>query len=109
MLEDRRITFEPTELYHAIYAHCKRANQKTPPSGEIESVSFKDKAADSTDIVNIKLVDKNERTSVDLKYGEAFVAAALIMYCRGVGVPVPKAAKKSIEITSNRIVLRAVM
>ncbi len=105
-LEDRRIIFKPDELYHAIYAHAKRADMRALPSGEIKGARFKDEHGD---MVSLVVVNDVEKTTSTHDYGRAFVAAALIMYCRGVGIPVPKAANKSIEIDDGRIVLRAIM
>ena len=105
-LEDRRIIFNADELYHAIYAHCKRAEMRAPPPGKIDSVKFKGELKDAVSILVTGTIEEDTRT---LEYSRAFIAAALIMYCRGTGIPVPKAADKSIDVVKDQVILRAVM
>ena len=105
--EDRRIIFSEEELYHALYAHCRRADERRPPAGNITSVRFTD---DFHENIEVRIENHVENEMREMLFTKAFVAAALIMYCRGVGIPIPKSASKSIDINKHgHILLRALM
>ena len=40
------------------------------------------------------------------KYTSDFIAAALMLFCRGEGIPLPKNAKKSVMIKGEDVMLR---
>lgn len=101
--EDRRIMFTNDEVYKAIYALCFQKNLRLPPPGLITAIreDTQDKAQIGFDLDN-----PQDKTSTKLQYSRDFLAAALMLFCRGAGIPLPKTAQKSVEIDKNIVILR---
>jgi hypothetical protein len=101
--EDRRIHFDNDEVYKAIYALCFQKQLKQPPPGQI--VNF---IADEMMPSQVFLYLKNpqDQSEAKLEYSRDFLAAALMLFCRGCGIPLPKLASKSIMINEGQLVLR---
>jgi len=102
--EDRRILFSQDEVYKAIFALCTQKQMPKPPPGIIEKV-YQDEADDSKIYMEIKNPQDSERDRT-LEFSRDFVAAALMLFCRGCGIPLPKSAKKSVLVQDNNIILR---
>ena len=49
---------------------------------------------------------QNEQKSTKQEYSRDFIAAALMVYCRGCGIPLPKKARKSVVLKGEGIILR---
>lgn len=103
-LEDRRIIFDYEEVYKALYSLCVQKEQKKPPSGAITSV-FEDEK-DNT-VIYVRIENQHEKIDKKLEYSRDFLAAALMVYCRGNGIPLPKRARKSVLIREGDVILRA--
>ena len=101
--EDRRIIFEYEELYKAIYSLCVQKGRRKPPIGMISSV-VEDKNDNSRLYVLIE--NQHEEHSSKHEYSRDFIAAALMIYCRGCGIPLPKKARKSVIINEQDVILR---
>lgn len=101
--EDRRIIFDNNEVYKAIYALCHQKQLKKPPAGQINDVSLDPK---DTSKVIVNLINPQEKTQRDLEYSRDFLAAALMLFCRGCGIPLPKGANKSVVIDGETVILR---
>lgn len=103
--EDRRIIFSFDEAYKAIYSLSMQKNLKKPPSGEVIKI---DKDENDDSIIYMHLDNKQEQWDAPKKieYSRDFIAAALMLYCRGCGIPLPKSAKKSVVLGSTNIILR---
>ncbi len=105
-VEDRRIIFDNTEVYKALYALCTQKQMKTPPPGVI--IHIKESEADSSlVVVKISNPQDSNNPEVTVEYSHDFFAAALMLFCRGLGIPLPKSAKKSVVITDGTVMLRA--
>ncbi len=106
--EDRRIIFDYEEVYKALYAFCVQKERKKPPAGAITTL-----AADTNDESRIFVRYENrldaESRPVMVEYSRDFLAAALMVYCRGCGIPLPKKARKSVMIGETDVILRAEM
>ncbi len=102
--EDRRIIFDDDEVYKALYALCFQRQIKTPPPGKIIKIS---EDAENKGQILISLQNPQDKTNADLEYTQDFLAAALMLFCRGAGIPLPKSAKKSVLIQDGQVVLRA--
>ena len=104
--EDRRIYFTYDETYKAIYALAVKKDLPKPPPGEIIGV---DKAEndDTKIIVVLQNMQENWDQPLKLEYSRDFIAAALMLMCRGYNIPLPRSAKKSVVIGSNEVILRA--
>lgn len=101
--EDRRIVFEYDEVYKALYSLSAQKGLKKPPAGEIKGVE-----EDPRDSANfhVKIENPLDKTAMKLDFTRDFLAAALMMYCRGLGIPLPKKARKSVMLADGNVVLR---
>jgi hypothetical protein len=102
--EDRRILFDNDEVYKAIFALSTQKQLKKPPPGHIVRV-YQDEQDPSKIYLDL---ENPQDTSVNrtLDYNSDFLAAALMLFCRGCGIPLPKTAKKSVAIQDNTVLLR---
>lgn len=101
--EDRRIIFEYDEAYKAIYAMCVQREMKKPPAGRI--VSIKKHQGDESQVM-VQIENPLDKTEAAIQYSRDFIAAALMLYCRGLGIPLPKNASKSVMLADEQLALR---
>ncbi len=101
--EDRRIIFSYDEVYKAVYALSAQKQMPKPPPGAVTKVS--EKESDATQIV-LNLENPAQKTEEVREYGRDFLAAALMVFCRGAGIPLPKSAQKSVMILDGEVILR---
>lgn len=102
--EDRRIVFSNDEVYKALYALSAQKGMKKPPPGVVKKISEDKK--DNTKIY-VQLENPQEKTDAKVEYSRDFLAAALMLFCRGAGIPLPKGGRKSVMISSdNEVMLR---
>jgi hypothetical protein len=101
--EDRRIVFDYTETYKAIFALCVQKELPRPLVGSITAMKFK---ADDDKSVIARFTNGQNGTSATREYSRDFLAAALMLYCRTCGIPLPKKAMKSVELGDEGVTLR---
>jgi len=101
--EDRRIIFSHDEVYKAIYALAVQKQLSKPPPGAVTNVA--EKKGDTSRIV-LKLKNPAQETQSVCEYGRDFIAAALMVFCRGAAIPLPKSARKSVMINDGEVILR---
>lgn len=101
--EDRRIIFTYEETYKALYALCMQKEMRRPPPGAISGILAD---ADDDKKLTVKIDNMQEDSSHDVEYTRDFLAAALMLYCRTLGIPIPKKAGKSVELKADGVVLR---
>lgn len=104
--EDRRIYFEPDEIYKAIYALCVQKQARKPPVGLISKIE--EKPSDPS-ILMFRFEHPHHHTVKTIEYTRDFVAAAIMVFCRACRIPLPKRALKSIEINDNKLILRVLI
>lgn len=105
--EDRRIIFTFEEAYKAIYSLSIQKNFKKPPAGAIVRAEADEK---DPGIIYLYMVNDSEwQGEKKIDYTRDFIAAALLLYCRGTGVPVPRIARKSVMLGEGNITLRVEM
>ncbi|GJL84277.1 MAG: hypothetical protein DHS20C02_00520 [Micavibrio sp.] len=104
--EDRRIIFDYEEIYKALYSLCVQKERKKPPSGVITMLVEDDKD-DSR--IYVRIENELDKSGAKIEYSRDFLAAALMVYCRGCGIPLPKKARKSVMIREKDVILRAEM
>lgn len=104
--EDRRIVFDNDEVYKALYALTMQKQMKIPPPGSITNVEA---AADDPNRIIVSLFNpqSSQEEDVTTEYTRDFLAAALMVFCRGQGIPLPKSARKSVLIKDGIVMLRA--
>jgi hypothetical protein len=101
--EDRRILFDYEEVYKALYALCTQKQVPKPPPGVI--VAIREDAEDATKL-HVDLENPQDKSKAKREYTRDFLAAALMIFCRGLGIPLPKNAQKSVVIQDGQVVLR---
>lgn len=102
--EDRRIMFTFEEAYKAVYGLAVQKNLKKPPAGAVIRI---DKDDQDPNIIYLFMLNEAEwKGEKKVDYSRDFMAAALLLYCRGCGIPIPKAARKSVVLTPENIILR---
>ncbi|MAE52330.1 MAG: hypothetical protein CMH27_11025 [Micavibrio sp.] len=102
--EDRRIMFTFDEAYKAIYSLCTQKSIKKPPAGFITKIE-KDEKDDT--VIYVYLKNETEWEGVrKAEYSRDFIAASLMLFCRGSGIPIPRMARKSVVLGKENIILR---
>jgi hypothetical protein len=104
--EDRRLIFDYEEVYKAIYALCSKRKMRKPPAGTLSSVAPDD---DDDEQVVVLIENQHENLSKTLEYSRDFLAAALMLYCLGEGIPLPKSGTKSVLINEKKVILRVLL
>ncbi|MGB1077763.1 MAG: hypothetical protein ACPG05_05590 [Bdellovibrionales bacterium] len=104
--EDRRIIFSNDEVYKALYTLRDQKNLKALPLGQIITTGVD--AGDPNKMFFI-LEDQHAQTHAKIEHFRDFVAAALMLYCKGYGIPLPKNAQKSVMIQEDMVILRVQM
>lgn len=104
--EDRRIYFDHDETFKAVYQLCGQKGLPKPPAGYIIRVE-----PNIENPMDLDVILENHRSSAleTIHYSKDFVVAALMIYCRGAGIPLPKGANKSLELSKDKIILRVQM
>ncbi len=102
--EDRRISFDNEEVYKAIFALCVQKQLKKPIPGHIVKIAGGSEESGSVVIDIENPLEKDGAGSVE--YTRDFLAAALMLFCRGCGIPLPKSARKSVMIVDGVVILR---
>ena len=103
--EDRRIIFSSGEVYQALFALCMQKQVEKPPPGRV--MGIEESAEDSQRIVlNLENPQAKEGALVTAEYSRDFLAAALLLFCKGLGIPIPKSGKKSVLVKDGQVMLR---
>jgi len=103
--EDRRIIFDYEEVYKSVYALCAQNQLTKPPAGALVDV-YEEEGDSTTIILNLHTPQETDTTHVEVTYKRDFIAAALMLFCRGLGIPLPKTSKKSVLIRDGIVTLR---
>lgn len=99
--EERKIFFDFSEAYKAIYTLCVHKSVRLPQSGRITHMTLKREG-----MVTVKIVNSQTGAAEECDYSCDFMAAALIMYCRTCDIPLPKRGAKVMDIAGEMIILR---
>lgn len=101
--EDRRILFTSEEVYKAIYALSVQKQTPRPPAGAITSIVM---TTDDPPKLILQLQNPAQNTNERVEYTYEFVTAALMLFCRGLGIPLPRKATKSVLMMDGAVILR---
>lgn len=103
--EDRLIIFSNEEVYKAIFALSTQKQLKKPPAGQVTKVT---EDPEDKNKITIHLHNPQETFDKDITvdYTRDFLAAALMLFCRGLGIPLPKSARKSVMLRNDEAMLR---
>ena len=100
--EDRRISFDFTETYKAIFTLCMQNELPRPFAGSITALNFK---AEDDRCVVVRFANGLQETTATSEYSRDFLTAALIRYCQSCAIPLPKKGMKSVEPGDEGITL----
>lgn len=101
--EDRRILFDNDEVYKALFTFCAQKQVKQPPPGHIVKIAPNDNNGGD---FRFEIQNPLNGHHVSMEFGQDFLAAALMVFCRGVGIPLPKKARKTVLLNEGQIILR---
>ena len=105
--EDRRVIFDRNESYQAIYTLAqKQDNMQRPMPGAITKI---EEDAEDPNKINFYITNPQTDENKVAVYTRDFVAASLMMFCRGAGIPLPRKASKSVIVKNNELILRALV
>jgi len=101
--EDRFIMFNYEEVYTALRIRSITQKTEIPTDGEIENIVFgEENQADSTVSIALK---KTDGSIEKLDFTLEFFANALVFFCQGNNIPIPRAGKKEIMQKNGKIML----
>lgn len=104
--EDRRIYFDYEETYKAIYSLCFQKGLPKPPGGTIIRI---DQNPENPLELDVFIENNKTNTLETIRYTKDFAVAALMIFCRSIGIPLPKGANKSLELMQEKLILRVQM
>ena len=101
--ENRFIVFNFEEVYKALRIRKITEDEELPPSGKIIHLDFHDdKGAGHVIEMTIRQDDGTEQ---NLEFSREFFALALVFYCQGHNIPIPRAGTKSLVHKDDNIVM----
>lgn len=99
--ESRVISFSNVEAVDALLQYCT-ATKRELPSGGIKRLAFSNDS-------EIKATAEFNGDIPSISFFQNEMAAALILYCNRVGIPVARRALKSLHVTQDSISLQLTM
>lgn len=99
-VEERVITFNLDEIHKAILISAIQKDMDEVPMGRLLSMNME--GDDDTIGVNIKTKEGEHK---EFHYDRVFFAQALVLFCQGSGIPLPRQSQKVLKIMEDRIVL----
>ncbi|MFK7838689.1 MAG: hypothetical protein AB8B83_00015 [Bdellovibrionales bacterium] len=102
--EERFVTFSLSEVSKALSIYFIQKDMPSLPSGDVVSFALSEDT-DDADKVFVKVEDETGSVS-DFDFERKFFAEALVFYCQGSGIPLPKSGSKFLNITNDKIVMK---
>ena len=102
--EDRKIIFDLVEVYKAIYALSVQKEIRKPPPGMITTIAAHKDDPGGLVFTITNPQEKDSTKTIELT--RDFLAAALMLYCRSLSIPISKKARKSVEFNGTDVILR---
>ncbi|MGH7125781.1 MAG: hypothetical protein ACREFI_15505 [Stellaceae bacterium] len=99
--ESRTITFTNAEAIDALLEYCA-STKRVLPAGGIKRLAFSNEA-------EVKVTVEFNASAPPISFYQNEVAAALILYCNKIGIPVARRAIKSLQVTQDSIALQLSM
>ncbi len=103
-LEERFITFNLKEVYKAISIRCLQEDKDELPKGVLTSIEINGGDNEDQNIVYLHIDQEGE--TVQLEFDREFFALALVFYCQGSGIPLPKRGQKVLKVLEDRIIMK---
>ena len=99
--EMRTLTFSNAEAIGALMEYCASTKRELPKGG-VKQLTFSNDE-------EIKVTAEFDGGAPSISFYEHEVAVALIMLCNKRGIPIPKRAAKSLQVTQDSIALHFTM
>ncbi len=99
--EVRTITFPKDAMIAAIKFLAAAANQPLPP-GRLESCVVR---SEPDIAITLRIRDESTGALNEQEFTAERLGAAMIAYCRQVGVPLPRSAEKSLSVSGDNLML----
>ena len=99
--ESRVISFSNAEAIDALVDYCS-TNKRELPKGGIKRLSFSNDS-------EIRVTAEFDNGAPSISFYENEVAVALILRCNKKGIPVPRRAAKSLQVTQDSVALQLSM
>ena len=99
--EKRFIIFNLEEIQDALRIHSVMSKSEEPPTDTLSSIKPDDNDPDTVH-ATFKAEDGTETKT---EYGRVFFGQALVFYCQGNGIPIPRAGTKTLKIQPDEIIL----
>lgn len=101
IVENRRIIFSPEAVREAVKLYRESFPQKQPP-GVLGPIILRNQAPLALGI-SVQAVGASNFREIEM--AETEIAAMLILYCRRLKIPLPRASSKSMEAQNDSLVL----
>lgn len=109
-IEERFITFNMDEVYKAVNIICERDDLAKPPAGKLLSIELEGDADNKSEDVIFLTVRKHDSSEEErLKFVRKFFAEALVFFCQGSGIPLPRRGQKILAVMEDKIVMKVVL
>lgn len=105
--EDRFIVFNYEEVYMALRIRAITQKLELPADSALIDVSFPDNPT-VDDIVSVTL-KKDDGSTEKIDFSRDFFAMALVFFCQGNNIPIPRAGSKEIIRKDNTLILHIQM
>ena len=105
-VEERFITFSLEEIHNAVRVKCVDEKLERPASGELIAIEIdeENEAAQNDIFFKIKRDDNGEEEQ--FKFERAFFGKALVFYCQGHGIPLPRRGQKILKIAPDQVTMK---
>jgi len=107
LLEVRKLVFSDDLLRQALLAHCAREKVKVPNAG-LQKIRFTPKPNGTISAV-LGFVTANPNKPYEIHLDEQFELSAMILACKVFGVPLPRSANKTLQLTDQGLAMTVSM
>ncbi|MBL4615548.1 MAG: hypothetical protein JKY27_11835 [Magnetovibrio sp.] len=107
LLEVRKLVFSDDLLQQALLNHFKIENIAVPNT-QIQKVRFSANTGKASSIV-VEFVTADPKKPYEVRLNEQFVLTAMIMTCKTYGVPLPRDATKTLQLTKQGLAMTVSM
>lgn len=98
--EERSITFNLDEVHKALLVTLAQQGEEELPTGRLVSMNLE--GDDKT--IGVHLEDKQGEMK-EMHFDRLLFAKALVIFCQGCGIPLPRDSKKTLHVLEDRITL----
>jgi hypothetical protein len=105
--EERFITFSLDEVQKALSISLIQKDMELLPKGNLISLEISNDEDKKEDIF-LKIENSPSDVS-NLNFDRKFFAEALVFYCQGSGIPLPRSGQKLLNILKDKIIMKITM